>query len=119
MLTCLTDPTYGVIELTIDGAATRAEYELAVAEMDGAIAHYGKLNLIEIVKHIGPIDSSIWWLDVKWAYHHIKDVARCAVVTDKGWIGPVSRAVGAVVAAEIRVFPLAELEAARDWVRGR
>ena len=45
-------------------------------------------------------------------------LTRCAVVTDKGWIGPITRAVGALVSAEIRVFPLAGIEEARDWVRG-
>jgi hypothetical protein len=40
------------------------------------------------------------------------------VVTDKGWIGPVTRAAGALIPAEVRVFPLADIEGARAWVRG-
>lgn len=118
MLTYLTDPTYGVVEITVDGAISRADYDAVVAEMDGAIAHYGKLKVIEVIRDIGGIDSSIWWRDIKWGFAHIKHIARCAVVTDKGWIGPITRAVGALVAAEIRVFPLAELNEAREWVRG-
>lgn len=42
-----------------------------------------------------------------------------AVVTDKGWLGAISRAAGAVLPAEIRVFHLAEVEEARGWVRER
>lgn len=118
MLTYLTDPTYGVVELTVDGGMTRDEYDAAVAEMNNAIEHFGTLKIIEVIRHIGPVDSSIWWQDVKWGITHLKHVARCAVVTDKGWIGPLSRAVGAMIAAEIRVFPLAELDEARAWVRG-
>jgi hypothetical protein len=118
MITCLTDPTHGVVELTVEGGITRPDYDRVVAEMEGVIARSGKLRLIEIIRDVGAIDSSIWWRDVKWAYHHMKDVARCAVVTDKGWIGSVTRAVAALIPAEIRVFPIAELEAARAWVRG-
>lgn len=118
MLTCRTDPVSGVVELTVAGSATRADYDRIVAEMNGAIERFGKLRLIEVVEEIGSIDSSIWWQDIKWAWHHLKDVARCAVVTDKGWIGPVTRAAGALLPAEVRVFPLAEMGAARTWVRG-
>ena len=118
MLTCHTDPVSGVVELTVAGAATRADYDRVVAEMDAAIARHGKLRLVEVVEEIGSIDSSIWWQDIKWAWHHLKDVARCAVVTDKGWIGPVTRAVGALIPAEVRVFPLADIDGARRWVRG-
>lgn len=117
MITCLTDPA-GVVELTVAGSIARADYDRVVAEMDAAIAQHGKLRLIEVIEEVGSIDSSIWWQDIKWAWHHLRDVARCAVVTDKGWIGPVTRATAALIPAEIRVFPLAEIGAARAWVRG-
>ena len=118
MITYITDPTDGVVELTVEGGITRPDYDRVVAEMEGAIARFGRLRLIEVIRDVGAIDSSIWWQDIKWAYHHLKDIARCAVVTDKGWIGSITRAVGALIPAEIRVFPTAELEAARAWVRG-
>jgi hypothetical protein len=117
MITYLTDPTDGVVELTVAGGITRDDYDRVVAEMDGAITKFGKLRVIEVIEEVGAIDSAIWWRDIKWAWYHMKDVARCAVVTDKGWIGPITRAAGALVAAEIRVFPLAEIDAARAWVR--
>jgi len=118
MITYLTDPTHGVVELTVDGGITRDDYDRVVAEMEGAIDRFGKLRLIEIIEDVGGVDSAIWWRDIKWAYHHVRDIARCAVVTDRGWIGSITRAVGALIPAEIRVFPIAELEAARAWVRG-
>jgi hypothetical protein len=117
MITYLTDPTDGVVELTVAGGITRDDYDRVVAEMDGAITKFGKLRVIEVIEEVGAIDSAIWWQDIKWAWHHLKDVARCAVVTDKGWIGPVTRAVGALIPAEIRVFRLAEIDKARIWVR--
>lgn len=118
MITCLTDPANGVVELTVEGRIARPDYDRVVAEIDGAIVRSGKLRLIEVIRDVGAIDSSIWWQDIKWAYRHMKDVARCAVVTDKGWIGSITRAVAALIPAEIRVFPTAELETARAWVRG-
>ncbi|MGN6374027.1 MAG: STAS/SEC14 domain-containing protein [Sphingomonas sp.] len=118
MITYITDPVDGVVEFTVEGGVTREDYDRVVAEMEGAIAQFGKLRLIEVIEDLGGVDSAIWWRDISWAYQHIKDIARCAVVTDMGWIGPVTRAAGALVAAEIRAFPLAELDSARAWVRG-
>lgn len=117
MITSSTDPADGVVEFTVSGGISREEYDRIVAEMNAAIAAFGKLRLIEVIEQVGSIDSSIWWQDVKWAWRHLKDVARCAVVTDKGWLGPVTRAVGALLPAEVRVFPLAEIGTARAWVR--
>lgn len=117
MIACLTDPTDGVVELTVAGAVTRADYDRVVAEMERTIATFGTLRLIEVIEDIGSIDSAIWWRDLKWTYQHRGDVARCAVVTDTGWIGAVTRAVGALLPAEIRVFPPARLDEARQWVR--
>ena len=119
MIEYLTDPTRGVVEFTIDGPVTRDDYDRIVAEIDGAIDRFGTLRMVEIVKDVGAIDSSIWWPDLKWAALHMKDIARCAVVTDKGWLGAISRAAGAVLSAEIRVFPLADVAEARAWVRDR
>jgi hypothetical protein len=117
MITCKTGPD-GVVELTVAGAIDRPDYDRVVAELESAAAAHGKLRVIEVIEQIGAIDSSVWWQDIKWAWQHMKDLARCAVVTDSGWIGPVTRAVGALLPAEIRVFRLAEIDAARAWVRG-
>ncbi|HVI97615.1 MAG TPA: STAS/SEC14 domain-containing protein [Sphingomonas sp.] len=117
MIDYLTDPTHGVVEFTVDGPITKQDYDRIVAEIDGAIDRFGKLRLIEVIKDVGAIDSAVWWADIKWAATHLKHVARCAVVTDKGWIGAITRAVGAVLPAEIRVFHLAEIDEARAWVR--
>lgn len=119
MLEYLTDPTAGVVEFTVDGPVAKEDYDRVVAEMESAIDRFGKLRLVEIVRDIGAIDNAVWWPDLKWATEHIKDVARCAVVTDKGWLGAISRAAGALLPAEIRVFPLADVDETRAWVRER
>lgn len=116
MLMQQTDPLTGVVEITVDGPMTRTDYDAVVAALEAAIAAHGKVRVVEVIRAIGPVDSSIWWQDVKWGFAHLKHIGRCAVVTDKGWLGSITRAVSAVMPAEIRVFSLAELDAARAWV---
>ena len=117
MMSCETDPVTGVVEIVVDGTLTRTDYDAVVAALDAAIATHGKLRVVEIIKSIGHVDSSVWWKDIKWAVANFGKIGRCAVVTDHGWVGSITRAVAAVTPSEIRVFPIAEGEAARAWVR--
>ena len=117
MLNCDTDPATGVIEITVDGAITRADYETVVAALEAELAKGDKVRVIEIIRAIGHIDAALWWQDVRWAFGHMNKFGRCAVVTDKGWVGSITRAVAALMPSEIRVFSLAGLDEARAWVR--
>ena len=117
MLSWTVDDADGVIELIVDGAITREDYEKLVPVMEAEIARHGKLRVIETVRKLGPIDWSLWWQDLKWVVQHRDKLARAAVVTDHGWIGPITRAAGALFPGEMRVFPEKEAEVARAWVR--
>jgi len=117
MLNCEVDPSSGVIELTVDGAITAADYEKVVGVLETELANREKLRVVEVIHAVGHIDAAVWWRDVRWAFGHMGKFGRCAVVTDKGWVGSITRAVAALMPAEIRVFPLAGLDEARTWVR--
>ncbi|MCF8708845.1 SpoIIAA family protein [Rhizorhapis sp. SPR117] len=118
MLTHRLDPETGIIEIDIDGAADMESYRALVRDLDAEIAAHGKILILEIIRDIGWISPGIWWEDMGWSFHHLKDIARVAVVTDKGWIGPIAKMMGAVMAAEIRVFDFADIGKAREWLAG-
>jgi hypothetical protein len=117
MLSYTVDEDAGLVDLTVDGAITKEDYSKVRDAVDGVIARYGKVRVVETIRTLGPIDAAIWWQDMSWAFSNLSKVSRAAVVTDNGWIGPVTRAVGALLPSEIRVFPLLEVAAARAWVR--
>ena len=117
MLNYTVDEATGVIDLIVDGAITRADYESLIPALDAQIAKHGKLRVVETVRELRPIDPSLWWEDVKWVVQHRKAIGRAAVVTDHGWIGPITRAAAALFSGEMRVFPESQGEAARTWVR--
>jgi len=117
MLSYTVDDDAGVIDLIVDGAITRADYEALIPALDAQIAEHGKLRVIETVRQLGPIDASLWWEDLKWVVRHRNAIGRAAVVTDHGWIGPITRAAGALFSGEMRVFPTAKEDEARAWVR--
>lgn len=118
MLSVKTDEATGVVELEVDGTVEHGEYDAAVAALEAAIARDGKARVVEIVRSFTGMDASLWWHDVTWGFSNISKFARVAVVTDSGWIGPLTRAVAALMPSEVRVFGLADLEEARAWARG-
>ena len=117
MLSYTVDDDAGVIELIVDGEITRADYETLVPILEEQIAKHGTLRVVETVRKIGSVDWSLWWQDLKWVVGHRNKLARCAVITDHGWIGPITRAAAALFSGEMRVFREAEGDQARAWVR--
>ena len=117
MLSYTVDDDAGVIDLIVDGEITRADYETLVPILEGQIAKHGALRVVETVRKVGPVDWSLWWQDLKWVVGHRGKLARCAVITDHGWIGPITRAATALFSGEMRVFREAEAGQARAWVR--
>ncbi len=117
MLSYTVDEDAGVIDLIVDGAITRADYEALIPILDAQIARHGKLRVVETVRKLGPIDPTLWWEDLKWVVQHRNAIGRAAVVTDHGWIGPITRAAAALFSGEMRVFPESQGGAARIWVR--
>ena len=117
MMTFQADDAAGIIEFTIEGRVERADYEAVVQAFETMIAARGKVGVVEIVHDYRGIDPSLWWRDVQWSFGHLNDFGRCAVVTDHGWIGPVTRFAAAFMPMEIRVFGVEQIDAARTWVR--
>ncbi len=117
MLSYTIDEEAGLIDIIVDGEITRQDYEALIPVLEGLLARHDKLRAVETVRKIGPIDWSLWWQDLKWVIAHRDALARCAVITDHGWVGPVTRAASALLSGEIRVFPEAKGGEARAWVR--
>lgn len=116
MLTHRLDPHTGVIEIDVDGAPDRESYHALVHDMDAQIAARGKIMILEIIRDMGWVTPRIWWEDMGWSFRHLKDIERVAVVADMGWIEPVVQTMDSVMAAEIRLFDLSEIEKARQWL---
>jgi len=117
-MTMASDDAAGVIEFTVDGEVTRAEYDRAVEAMEAQIARHGKFSGIAVVRDFAGMELAAWWKDISWGVGHLTKIKRIAVVTDIGWIAAAAKGTGWMMPAEYRVFPLADLEAARAWARG-
>lgn len=104
------------VELTVDGRVTREEFDALAPRMEAFIASCGSIRLIEVIRKLDGFDGSLLWEGLKLDFRVIPHISHCAVVSDIGWLSPVSKAAGALTSTKLRTFPLADLEAARNWV---
>lgn len=117
MMSFETDDAAGVIEFTVEGGITRAEYDAGVEAMEAEIAKHGRISALAVIRSFTGMELSAWWKDVSWGVTHMNKVRRAAIVTDSGWIEAATRAGSMVLPAEVKVFPPSEVEAARAWIR--
>ena len=118
-MTCVykDDPAARMVEITVDGRVTEADFDEIAARLASFIADHGPIRILEIVKSFDGFDLATIPKGVMFDIRHLKDFTHCAVVTDNGWIGPFTRAMSPFFSIDIRVFPLAEEAAARAWLK--
>jgi hypothetical protein len=110
-------PDTNIVEFTIDGAISAAEFDDVIARFEASIARHGKIRVLEYVRSLGGVPPSKWWEDVKFGFKHMRDINRAAVVAQEKWIEVFANLVNPFLAAEVRYFKPAEIEKARAWLR--
>ncbi len=117
MLKVETDVPAGYLEFTVDGAVDKEDYQAAVDAVDLLLQSHAQLNVVEVVRNIGWIEPEVWWKDLLFHLAHRNFIHRAAVVSDSGWVGPVTRIFAPLYPAAIRTFGLDQLEHARQWAK--
>jgi len=117
MLTLNQSTDTNILEVTLDGSMSKAEFDQLIQQAEELIELHGKIKIIEIVKGIGKIEPSAIWADLKWEPRHLKYFSHVAVVADQKWIEWVVAACKVFISAEMKTFHLDELEEARTWIK--
>lgn len=110
------DDTTRVAEIIVRGKITMDDYTAAVEPMQAFIDRHGKVKFIEVIESFQGFDPSMLWPGIKFDWQNIPKISHVAVVSDLGWIGPMSKAAGAVLHSQVRFFGMEDLDAARDWI---
>jgi SpoIIAA-like len=110
----------GVVGIRATGRVTGDDYRTVfVSALDRALEQGGKARLLyELGGDYEGYDAGGLWQDLRLGATHFTSFERIAVVTDIDWIEHAVRIFGVLIPGEVRVFGLAEREAAVDWVAG-
>ncbi len=117
ILTYAEYPEDKVIELCLEGRVTREDYNACVGQLQDFIDAHGTVKMGEITDSFTGFDPSTIWDRIKFDFRNIKHISHVAVVSDIGWISPASKAAGARISTQLRMFDMDHPQEARDWVR--
>lgn len=115
MLGVEVDRGKGYLELTVDGRIGEADFEKAVEAIDSLLETHKHIDIVEVVLDIGWVEPEVWWQEIVFNVKHRNFLRRVAVVSDSGWLGPLTRLFAPLYPAAIRTFSCGEIEAAREW----
>jgi hypothetical protein len=101
------------------GTVTADDYRTVLAPaVERATAGGGHARLLlELGAGFQGYDPGAMLADTSLGITHLGSIERIAIVTDEGWIRRAISLFGALVPAEIRLFPTTDAAAARDWIR--
>jgi len=89
-------------------------FEPAIA---AALEHHDKIRLLYV---LGPeftgYEAGAEWEDAKLGLKTFNSYERLAIVTDAAWVRRSVKAVGWLIPGDVKVFPYAGFDAAREWI---
>jgi hypothetical protein len=117
MIRVRTDMPEGVLGLeAVDDVEEEDYRDVLVPAIESALAEHGRVRLVYV---LGPefdeYEGEAVWEDIKLGARHPAALERIAVVTDAKWVAPAVKVFSVLFPGQGRAFPLAELEAAKQW----
>lgn len=108
----------GTLGFLVRGQVTAEDYErVLVPDVEAAFALNRKLRLIYVIdEDFTGFDPGAMWDDARLGWRHFSGWDRIALVTDVAWLRTTAHAMGFVIPADFRLFSLAELQQATEWV---
>ena len=106
-----------VIEVTLTGELTAADYEAFLPRTEALLDRYETVRMVVILKDFRGWTAGALWEDVKFDAKHFADVDRLAIAGDSAWEKGMTVFCKPFTTATVRYFDVSEIEAARTWVR--
>jgi SpoIIAA-like len=122
MVERLQDMPTGTVGFRVWGKIEDDDYEDVLTPELHAALEAGPLRTLYVIEDLEKIEPDAVWEDMKLGYdlavRHRKEWERSAIVTDIGWMARAARMFLWMIPGEARVYPRAELAAAKAWVAG-
>ncbi|MDV7144268.1 STAS/SEC14 domain-containing protein [Tropicimonas sp. TH_r6] len=119
MITIETGMNGALIEATMSGKIVSADYKGALEPaIEAALSEHDSIRMLVVAgEDFEGYDLGAAWADTKLGLSHWRGFDRIAVVTDIGWMRTSVRLASPVLPCPVQVFPLAEVQQARLWLR--
>jgi hypothetical protein len=109
-------PNTNVVEMSIDGHVTAAEFAELLKMMDIQFQQHSKLRLLIKVLRLSSFEPALIFHDVMFGIRHFFDLSHYAIATDQIWVKRGIIASRPFMLGQIRIYSMDELERARQWI---
>ena len=108
-----------VVAVRAIGIITAADYqETLVPLVEGKLKEHDELKLLFVMgDDYATFSGDAAWEDTKFDLKHLRDFSRIAVVTDVDWVTRTMKLFAPVLPYTLQVFPMANLEEAKGWIK--
>jgi hypothetical protein len=123
MVERITDMPPGALGFRVTGEVERKDYdEVLTPELTRAVESGSGLRTLYLIEDLDEIEPAALWADSKLGLNlgirHREAWVRSAIVTDIAWMARAAKLFLWMIPGEARVFGLASLDEAKDWVAG-
>ena len=118
MLTQITDVPPGVIGYEVSGKLRTEDYQDILMPALHAAAATGEVRIVIVFPTFDGLEGGAFWQDAKVAVENWGAWKRIALVTDVEWMTHGTDWFGWMIPGDIKVFPLADRDAAIAWAAG-
>src|SRR3974390_1915213 len=116
MMKQLSDMPPGVIGFECSGKVRAEDYRDVVLPALELAAAGGEVRFLIVMDDFDGMTGGGPWQDLKLGFEHIRHWKRVALVTDIEWMRHATHLFGWMTPGDTKTFPIAEREAAIDWV---
>jgi hypothetical protein len=108
-----------VLAIEAVGKVTHEDYRTILIPKAEAMMTKGPIKLLYVIgKEFTGYELEALWDDGAFGIKHWREFKRVAVVADQAWMRASISMFTPFFPAEVRLFGLSELSAAKDWVLG-
>ncbi len=117
MIEKISDLPPGIDGVRSSGKLTRQDYDAVIVPLvDEALRDHRKLRCLVEIPDYGGITPSAAFEDISLGLRVLKAFEGCAIVTDLGWVGEITRFSAFLMPYPVRVFPSAQRAQAIEWL---
>jgi hypothetical protein len=106
-----------IVGFKVTGRFTGGQMKALADRVDAVIAEAGPVRLLVELEDFRGIEVDVLWEKAKFAFAHLRDIERMAVVGDRLWEEWWVKVAGALLHAETRYFDEDDINAAWAWLK--
>lgn len=116
MFTFLDDLPADILAVEVSGPITHEDFQNLIPRAEALMAKGPVKVLYVLDKGVTEFSPQAFWDDQMFSIKHWRDFTHLALVTDEVWARAAAKLFAPFFPAKIKVFPMAELAAAKTWI---